>query len=456
MDMPRLKIRKTYGSSRVLDERYREVLKDLKRVAKGETTIDEIAKKYNVSRATMFNWMNKKGITIKKLQEELKKEAEELLKKKATKKDIRLLPPSDFKEFLNIELVEKMINSMNSNNLSFQQIHTVVKTFYKLCKGFIGDVKGNKAIMRLYLQGNPYEDIETKDIVKIKVYDPVHPIRLDEELVSKYLSVLRSNGYNVNAVISVIQAIEKWTGLKLLPTGVEQQEYKGKYQEAELNVELRYLFLKTAKELYPQYYEKIRASSIYLFQGGGRKEALMTGEPLGWIETENEDIIQIYGGIKRFYRYRSYEKGKKGHKFPHIILIPEPFVKYVLGYIPLSRSEVNKLETILKDIFKTMIQRYRDKFNSHTLKYLGEKENDNERTKTRVYHIWRHSFAREGLRASKWKMYIVSKLGGWNKVDNLKIYGDYGVEEILQLKSQSKLLFLYNEWLEKAKKEGLL
>ena len=53
-------------------------------------------------------------------------------------------------------------------------------------------------------------------------------------------------------------------------------------------------------------------------------------------------------------------------------------------------------------------------------------------------------------------MYIISKLGKWDKTDNLKLYGDFGIDELLEAEQESYLLFLYNEYLEKAIKEKLL
>ena len=50
-------------------------------------------------------------------------------------------------------------------------------------------------------------------------------------------------------------------------------------------------------------------------------------------------------------------------------------------------------------------------------------------------------------------MYIISKLGKWDKTDNLKLYGDFGIDELLEAEQESYLLFLYNEYLEKAIKE---
>jgi len=424
-----------YGTSKVLDLRKDEVLRELKKVASGIKTLEDVAKKFGVGRTTLYYWMRKNKISIQKITDEMKKELEAKLERKIRKKDLALVPPEDFDEFLSIEIVQQVKQKMMSANKTEEHINQTLLLWYYLSKGKLARAN-------------------------VQVYEPVHPIIpfKNFELLDKYLAKAREIGYEVNALKYKIKTIAKWLNVKL-PPEFETKEYKGKYSEAELNVELRYLFLKTAKEIEQRYikyatYEQVRASAIYLFQGGGRKESLWNTEALGWKTAKNEDIIRMYNGINRFFVYRSKEKGKE-EKARHKILIPEPFVKYVIPYIPMSVGEVKKLEKAFKIIFEEMLRRYGDKMNRDTKAYLGENKNSFER-KMKIFHIWRHTFAREGLRASKWNMYIISKLGKWDKVDNLKIYGDFGIDELLETHQESYLLFLYNEWLEKAVKEKLL
>ena len=219
------------------------------------------------------------------------KELEEKLERKVRKKDLALVPPEDFDEFLSIEIVQQVKQKMLTAKKNIKYINDILLFWFRISRGVLSRVN-------------------------VKVYDPVHPIVpfKDTSYLTKYVSTARELGYNTDAFLYKIRAIAKWLNIKL-PPEFETHEYGGKYQEAELNVQLRYLFLKTAKELEPLYkqyatYEQARGTAIFLFQGGGRKESLYNVEKLGWRIAKNKDIIEMYNGINRFFLYKSKEKGK--------------------------------------------------------------------------------------------------------------------------------------------------
>ena len=214
----------------------------------------------------------------------------------------------------------------------------------------------------------------------------------------------------------MIKTLAKWLDIKL-PAYIQISEYKGKYVTAEITKEARKIFLETAKEvLKPSEYELVHDVVKVLFRGG-RRESLKT---MRW-NGEFEIPIKPY----KFVSFVTEEKGHLGRKLKWTRLMPieEYRSLYNPNRFPLSEKELRKVEELMKKVFKEMLKRYPDLFNKDTKDYLA---------KGKVFHIWRHTSAREYLKALNWNRYLVAKLLGWVKESNLSIYGDFSAIEILQ------------------------
>ena len=372
--------KKAYGSTKILDEKYDEVIRELRKVCRQETTVEEVAEKFNVSRASFFNWLKRKGLSITQICSDMKKELEEKAERKVKRKDLRKAPPKDFKEFLSFEIVRKVADSMKIANLSESHIKRTLRTWFKICQ-----------------------------------FTSKHPEYLNEEDVMAYLTHRKEQGNEINNLISMIQTIEKWSGKKLLPSGVEQSEYKGKYTTAELNQEARKLFLEYAKQLYPKDYDLIEATVKFLFYTGSRREALTNFSVAGELKLDLKEYE-----TNEFIIVKTREKGKKGRKIEWNKIVPKHEFKL---RCPLSQGELKKLERQFKAILSKMLQEHKELFNKDTVEYIR---------KGKVFHLWRHTSARSALKAFRWNRYIVAKLLGWEKTDNLRIYGDFGALELLQ------------------------
>jgi len=372
--------RKSYGSSKVLDGNYEKVIRDIRRVCREEATIEEIAEKWGVSRATFFNWLKKKGLSVTQICEEMKKELEEKEERRIKKKDIKKVPPKDFDEFMEFETVKKVYESMRINNLSESHINRTLRIWFKLC-----------------------------------VFACKHPDYITQDDVHKFLVKMKEEGKDLRNVISTLQTIQKWQGRKILPSGIEQKEYKGKYTTCELMPEVRRIFLQYAKEMFPKYYDLIEAVAKFLFYTGSRREALKTFSVAGEVKIN----IPEYD-TNEFIMVKTIEKGQKGEKRERLKIIPKH--EFKLKH-PLSEGEVKKVENMFNKILQRILREHKDKLNKDTIEYikLG-----------RALHIWRHTACRSALKAFKWHRLMVARLLGWDKPDNLQIYGDFGLMEMLR------------------------
>jgi hypothetical protein len=129
--------------------------------------------------------------------------------------------------------------------------------------------------------------------------------------------------------------------------------------------------------------------------------------------------VDLYGE-DTFTVVQTEEKGKRGEK-----LIWHKFIRKSLEDVAIpqlfSPKEVVKLSTV----FKKLVLQYADKLNDVTKLYLIEAR--------RSLHVLRHTSAYNFLVASNYNMFLCSKLLGWKKADNLKIYANPTILEIAQL-----------------------
>ncbi len=394
------------------------VLQDLIERAKKEirkhpqASMGEIAELIGLGRTTFYLKLKKAGYSFEQLRREVFQEVEAERQRKLKRKELKELPPKSYEEFLEYESVKRIREKLETAPLSRSHREKVLRLIYRVCRLL-----------------------------------NVAPSEINADTLVEYYKRLKDTR-DENQLRIEIKTIAKWLEISL-PPYIEIAEYKGKFVTAELDVRLRYLFLRTAKEVLNQKeYELVRAASFFLFRGG-RRESLITAR-IG--EVVELGPIPEFGGESKFQIILTEEKGKKGRKIRWSRLIPLSEWKYVKQLrLPLSIGDVKRLEKLFKQVFSEMLKRYGDIMNQDTKEYLAH---------GKVFHIWRHTAAREYLRAFKWNRYLVAKLLGWVKPDNLQIYGDYSALELLQLTYQKKVffqaMFLYGEWKRRAEEEGLL
>ena len=363
---------------------------------------EELANRLGIARSSLFNYVNRLGIRYRDLQEALKAEAEERLAKKLEKKEIRRALPASKQEFLERTVVQNMRNRMIASGKKPAYVNRVINAFWRLCK---------------HTGLSPEDFVEmpresTQD--RIGIYD----------IVTSYISDLASTGVDVNNVVRMLQSIQLWLGVKILPPGVKQKEYKGKYQEAEIPLEVREAMVKDLLEMYRKtgytiYLRTIQAM-IIMYYTASRRQGLTNFIVSSLVEVEEPRFVQVM----RTNRFRiivtTEKKDLRWEK-----LIPA----YYDGAIPRKTFSPSELKAISK-IMRELLDKYIEKLNTHTKLYIQKKK---------VFHIWRHTATREYLRALGYNRSLVAKLLGWIKDSNLVIYGDFTVLQLLRAKGISGL-----------------
>ncbi|MEM4827556.1 MAG: hypothetical protein QXK07_05905, partial [Desulfurococcaceae archaeon] len=208
------------------------------------------------------------------------------------------------------------------------------------------------------------------------------------------------------------------------------QEYRGKYQTAEIPLSVR---VKLVRDLLEEWrktkdplYLRIIQGLIILYYTGSRRMVLVKvpGEPRlridfsATIKADWDKVVQVYNE-REFYRVVTIEK--RGIRFNKIV--PRSWGDLVRRFEFFTEDEIGRATRILTRIIK----KYENELNEDTRRYLKH---------SKVWHIWRHTANRECLIAFEWNRMIVSKLLGWIKEQNLQIYGDYSIDQIFQLRPE--------------------
>ncbi|MEM4976219.1 MAG: hypothetical protein QXT64_02725 [Desulfurococcaceae archaeon] len=330
--------------------------------------------------------------------------------------------PTSWEEFINRPLIKNIVTAMRSKGLKETHINRTISEFYRYC-----------------MVNSPEHDLTPVApeyvVDKASSTDP-----LDREEVysrtDRYLQYrlekLEEKGFepDINRLVSTFQTIQKWLGTRLLRPGITQQEYKGKYQTAEIPLSVR---VKLVRDLLEEWrktkdklYLKIIQGLIILYYTGSRRMVLVKvpGEPRlridfsATIKADWDKVVQVYNE-REFYRVVTIEK--RGIRFNKII--PKSWGDLVRKFELFTEDEIDKATRILTRIIK----KYESELNEDTRRYLRH---------SKVWHIWRHTANREALIAFEWNRMIVSKLLGWIKEQNLQIYGDYSIDQIFQLRPE--------------------
>ena len=408
-----------------------------------EYDIELICKQLDTSRATLWRRLGKCGTTF----EELKKKAREEAKERAKAMEMKLMmklekkriPPANKKEFMERKVVREL-----DERLRAQVGISITKTQYKKIMGIFWDIINtyNEWVRGLKLAGDPRAE-ELYEITPEDLVDPEIPKDEKYKWILKYLEIKRNMGRDVNAVISAIQSLQMHLDVKLLPPSIKQAEYTGKYGGAYLPKEVIESVLLDLAKLYVQtgreFYKRSVKAILFLLETGSRRESLTNFKVVNQAFTIRNKLIRDLYGEDVFVIVQTEEKGKKGRKFRW-----EKFIRKSLGDLAIpehvfSPKEVVKLSTIFKDV----VLRYADKLNDVTKMYLIEAR--------RSLHLLRHTSAYNFLIASNYNMFLVSKLLGWKKSDNLKIYANPTLLEIAQIDASTitKVEFISKETADK-------
>ena len=389
---------------------------------------EDVATKIGISRRALFDRLKRLGIGFAEIKSALVYEAQLRRKEKITKKEVKRLPPKDFNEFLEREVVKEVIKKLNTRNLSDPHRGRVLDTWYDLC-------------VEMGLAPEDFFAMEKEELQKI---------------VIEFINKRKEEGYEINSVISDLQALQLWLEVPLLPPYIKQAEYTGKYTSAELTPEVRELMVNELIEACRdgkitingngkrKYVTKdicrlTLKSWVFLYYTGSRAEALTNFVKEYEIEIKALQFTKAFNEPK-FLVVRTEEKGKEGRKFVWRKLIPKSWSN-LIPERQLTNTEITKVRKVTRAVLMKLIEQYPDKFNEDTRKYIVGQG----RFKGKVLHLWRHTFAREFLKAFGWNRYLVSKLGGWIKDNNLKIYGDYDLLALIEASSEEHKVQFCNE-----------
>jgi hypothetical protein len=361
---------------------------------------EDIASALKIGRSTLFYRLKQLGLAFEDVKKAVMYEFMVEAQRKIKRKEVKHLPPRDFKEFLQREVVQEVHQKMIAGEVTPQHRLRVLSFWYTLCDKF-----------------------------KIAPEDFFDDTRLSEirDMLVKYLAEEKGNGRVIRAPISLAQALAMWLERPILPAFIKQEEYRGKYQSAELTKDVRELMVseligRASKAKNGEIYEITLRSWILAYYTALRAEALTNFTVEGTFKVKWSEFVRVYG-TDSFVVIRTAEKGKKGKKFTWRKLVPATWA-HLIPKRPLTRYELKKVREITRDILRKIITEKAELFNTDTVKYVMEAG--------RVLHLWRHTFARDALKAFKWNRYLVSKLGGWIKDSNLQIYGDYDLLSLIE------------------------
>jgi len=370
---------------------------------------EDYAGSLSIGRATLFYRLKKVGLSLEDVRKAVFYEVELETQRKIKKREIKALPPRDKQEFLKRDIVQETIKRMRTANVSESHIESTIAVWYDICR-------------RYKLAPEDFVDNEKVEEVKNIIVD--------------YINKQKEEGKEVRAYIALLQTLAKWLEKPILPSFIEQQEYRGKYQSAELPPALRELMTEEIMKLDNDIAKLTLRAWVFLYYTGSRAESLTNFSIEGELKVTWKDFTDVYGEDV-FVIIKTLEKGKKGQKFVWRKLIPKSWAKFI-PQRNLTKNELQKVRAITRVVLEKLAQQYPQYFNADTLKYVVDKK--------KTMHIWRHTFAREALKAFKWNRYLVSKLGGWIKDSNLQIYGDYDLLSLIQVSAEKhSLAFCFEE-----------
>ena len=378
----------------------------------------DIAVKYQVGERSFWNFLKKIGVSMSDITAACKEEEEfkRMTKiEKVQKKMERLkILPTNFDDFRKLEIIQELEKQLRLKNDTEENIRRVVKAIYE-CSMFAAK--------------HP-EDLTIDDVLNF-----IDAKRLEWQEKGKDLRAQHILAQFSTQYISPLRVFAQFRGLPI-PPALSTTEYHSPYRKVRITVEYRYKLLKWIKEHYPKDFDLLRAVMIFLYETGSRAQALKNVQ---FLET-TEFGIKVYYAI-------SEEKGKKARIRWEKPLNPR-WYEYIKGRLPLrSEKDLNRVRRILKEAYEAVLPE------GITKKYALE----------HPFHVWRHTAANDLLEASNYNLMLVAQKLGWKNVQMIvNVYGTMDKAMLLKLSGYevsyeaAKFEFLYNDWYEKAKQEGLI
>ena len=391
---------KTYGTTIVLDQRKEEVFELLGRGIPAE----EVAKKFGVSRRSLFYWLRKQGISIKQLQQEYKKNQEEKEAKKREKLAKLGAVPASLEDFLKLEEVKSFYDWLRARSVTTAE--DIVRTIHKVC---------------LELNIHPLILLEQEGKNKLTTYLAEAKEKYAKQTLESFKAHLRL-WYKFNE--------------KQPPAILTLERYKSKVAHlAWFNEEDRFKILEAARKmLKAEEYELFRATVMFLFYTGSRAEALKN------VRFE-ERKIRVNGKEIPAVIAITQEKGRHGKKQWEKPIKPEIYFRYIKGRLPIAEKELKWLRRVLKKIYEQVLDK-------NSVKY--------EYAMKHCIHIWRHTAAMTLLHATDWNIGLVAEILGWENPEILfQVYGRMPPEKKIAIVmgieyEKPKFEYVYGEWEKKA------
>jgi integrase len=382
-------------------------------------TASDIAVKYEVSERTFWYFLKALNITMREIQQACKEEKEfkEMAKiEKMQKKMERMkILPTDFDQFIQIPSIQELMQQLRLKGDDEASIMRNIKAIYELC---------------MYKSKHP-DDITIDDILDFLDYKRL-------EWMEKEKKDLRKPEVLSQFSTQYISPMRVWCQFKGLPIppALKTAQYESPYRKVRITAEQRYQLLKYIYEKYPNEFKKIRAVLVFLYETGSRAQALRNVQ---FLETEEFGQKVVYAITE--------EKGKRTRIRWEKPINPK-WWSFIKGYLPLSSNrQVEKVKKILKEAYEAVLP------DGLTKKYALE----------HPLHVWRHTSANDLLEASNYNLMLVAQKLGWKNVQMIvNVYGTMDKAMLLKLSGYSieyktaKFEFLYDEWFEKAKQEGLI
>jgi integrase len=337
------------------------------------------------------------------------------------KMEKKRIPPQTKKEFLERKIVRELDEKLRAQigiSISKSQYQKIMSTFWDIIDTY------NTWVRSLKMTGDPRAE-ELYEICPEDLVDPEIPKEEKYKWILKYLEIKRDMGRNISAVIANIQSLQMHLDVRLLPPAVKQPEYTGKYSGAYLPKEVIESVLLDLAKLYRQtgreFYKQAVKAILFLLETGGRRESLTNFKVINREFRIINRIIRDLYGEDTFVVVQTEEKGKRGRKFTWEKFVRKSLEDLAIPDHVFSPKDVTKLS----NVFKQIVLKYAEKLNDITKMYLVKA--------TRSLHVLRHTSAYNFLIASNYNMFLVSKLLGWKKADNLKIYANPTLLEIAQI-----------------------
>jgi Phage integrase family. len=378
----------------------------------------DIAVKYQIAERSFWNFLKAINITMRDIQNACKEE-EEFKKitriEKLQKKMERLkIVPTDINQFMQLDVIQELVKQLRLKGDTERSIDRNIKAIFELC---------------MYRGKHP-DDLTIEDILDFLDYKRLEWAEKGKDLRKQEILSQFSTEY-----ISPLRVWCKFKGLPI-PPALTTVEYYSPYRKVRITVEQRYQLLKYIYDKYRNIYETIRAVLIFLYETGSRAQALRNVQ---FIETEEFGQKVIYAITE--------EKGKRTQIRWEKPINPKWWT-YIKGFLPIrSDNMLRRIKEILREAYEVVLP------DGIVKKYAL----------SHPFHVWRHTAANDLLEASNYNLMLVAQKLGWKNVQMIvNVYGTMDKAMLLRLSGYNieyqaaKFEFLYDEYYQRAKEEGLI